>query len=100
MIDPITLRDELVAASIPSSAIATCRDGGPLPPIAWTDGHPTQAELDTAAAVLAAHDPTKREREEQTAQQHFRHLAQRIEDGTATNAEVREALAKVIRRLV
>ena len=100
MIDPITLRDELVAAGIPSSAIATCRDGGTLSAIAWADGHPTQAEQNTAAAVLAAHDPTKREREERTAQQHLRNLAQRIEDGTATNAEVRDALAKVIRRLV
>lgn len=64
MIDPIALRDELIAVRIPPSAIETCRDGGPLPTIAWTVGHPTQAEQDTAAAVLAAHDPTKRERED------------------------------------
>ena len=93
MIDCTQLDADLKAAGL---RIHGCASNGRIDWIA----PPTQTERDAAAAVLAAHDPTKRERDEQTAQQHLRHLAQRIEDGTATNAEVREALAKVIRRLV
>lgn len=67
--------------------------------IDWIDP-PTPAEQATAQAVLAAHDPGKRKREERAAKQRLLDLADKLESGTATNSELREALYKFIKRLV
>lgn len=68
--------------------------------IDWLSGHPTKAERDIAAGVLLAHDSTKRVSDEVVAKQRLLTLAGQLEAGTATPTDVREALAKIIRRLV
>lgn len=93
MIDVTQFHAELVAAGL---RIHGCASDGRIDWIAT----PTQADLDTAAQVLAAHDPQKRERDERTARDRLLALAARLEDGTATAAEVKEALGRVIRRMV
>ena len=93
MTDPTQLDAELKAAGL---RIHGCASDGRID---WIDP-PTQTQRDSAAAVLAAHDPTKRERDERTARDRLFTLAARLEDGTATAAETREALARMIRRLI
>ncbi len=63
----------------------------------------TQAQRDAVRAVYAAPDPTRegtRQRDERTAKDRLLALAARLEDGSATAAETKEALAKLIWRMV
>ena len=91
--DVAGLHQELVAAGL---RIHGCASDGRIDWIA----PPTQAEQNTAAAVLAAHDPQRREREDLADRDRLVALAGRLEAGTATPAESSEALARLIRRIV
>ena len=90
--DVTRLHQELVAAGL---RIQGCDDAGRIDWLA----PPTSAEQSTAAAVLSAHDPQRREREERAYRDRLIALAGRLESGAATPDETREALAKVIRKL-
>jgi|GEM_PF-6648701 len=89
--DPTILHEDLIAAGLP---IVGCASNGRID---WM-GVPTAAELDKAEEVKAAHDPDRRTRAERAARDRLRALATKLEDGSATPADIREALALLIRR--
>lgn len=96
MIDVAALHDELIAAGLP--VISVNSDGR----VDYSRAL-TAAELTTAKAIIAAHDPTKRERDERTA----RETAKTYRDGlnaylnltNPTQAQTAAALKAVIRVL-
>ncbi len=82
------------------SAPRDIEDAG-QPPEMWAPDWilpPTPAQLATAAAVLAAHDPDGDKKEEATARARLLLLADKLDAGTATAADTREALARLVRR--
>lgn len=107
--DPQQLHQELIDAGIARASMSGCRsnqrpdqDGTDdvTQIIDWTPGHPTAAERVLAQAALLAHDKGKRERDAETRRQRLFSLAAKCEDGSATAQEVREAVGRIIRRLL
>ncbi len=101
-INPTRLSAELRAAALPDSCRSNPRpDQADLPPeqwaIDWTTP-PTPAQLATARAVIQAHDPDADEKEEVAARARLLAIADKLDANVATAAEVREALAKLVRR--
>lgn len=73
--DPLSLQQECIAAGL---RIHGCASDGRIDWIA----PPTQAEQNTATAVLAAHDPAKRERDDLAERTGIRAVVQRLLDHT------------------
>lgn len=85
--DVLVLDAELRAAGL---RIYGCSSDGY---IAWSDDPPTGADLATAKGVLAAHDPSKRERDERDAKSLRAAIADRIAAHTVDAATWRDVTA-------
>ncbi len=97
MIDVSGLHTELEAADLPVVGVSS--DGR----IDYSRDL-TPAEQQTAQAVIAAHDPTKRERDERTAREtaktYYDGLNAYLDRASPTNAQTVAALKAVIRILL
>jgi len=94
MIDVTALTEELIAAGLPVVGVSS--DGR-----VDYSRELTAAELTTAKAIIAAHDPTKRERDERTAREtaktYYTGLNAYLNLTNPTQAQTVAALKAVIR---
>lgn len=108
-IDARRLHADLARAGILESSHTGARsaprpveDAGKTDPVDWAvqwlPGHPTPAERTLAEQVLATHDPDGDAKEEAAARTRLLGLADKLDAGTATAAEQREMLGKLVRR--